>query len=683
MRLWIAEKPSIAKAIAHALDPAATKSATHYAVSAADVVTWCFGHMLEQAPPDHYLGTDRWSLDPLPVIPERWTMAPRDDAKAQLRAIVDFMRKATTIVHAGDPDAEGQRIVDAIAEHFGVRTPMQRVLINDVNAPEVKAAIRAMRPNSDAEFRGWSAAAEARACIDWLIGMNLTRAATLKAREGGHDGHMPVGRVKSPVLGIVVRRDLAIENFTPEPFFTITAACTSASGAHFAARWRPDTEGQGITAEGRITDRATADAIARALSGATGTIESSTATPVVQSPPLLFSLNKLLQHVGKKHGHTAKAVSGAMQSLYEAGYLTYPRTSYQHASMARFAEAKPQLDRLAAGVASLRPWIDQANTSRPSPAFTDDPKKVGSKHAILPTASVPELAQLNAVERDVYLAVAQRYVIQFLQPHRYLQLALVVRVGNHRLHASGRAVTDAGYMAALGGAASEDDDEDGAQALPRLPQGEVVKLGPVSPASALTRPPPRFTETSLLAAMESAHEYVTDPTLRARLRESDGIGTEATREGTVTELIKTGMLERQKSAVVSSAAARTLVAALPPIVTDPALTAILEQGLDRVAALELDAKAFVAKHVPLVTKLTALAKATAIVVPLDPALKCPACGEGVLRKRKGANGAFWGCSRFRDGCTHTAPDAKGRPGKPDSQRKAAATTPKKTRRKSP
>jgi DNA topoisomerase-3 len=684
VRLWIAEKPSLAKAIATTLEPSAKRGATHYTLASGDIVTWCRGHMLEQAEPDHYLNTDRWSLDPLPVIPERWVLVPRSDAKQQLRAIVDLMKAATSIVHAGDPDVEGQRIVDSIAEHFGIRKRMQRVLITDVNPPEVRAAIRAMRSNDEPEFRGWNAAAEARACIDWLIGMNLTRAATLKARENGHSGLMPVGRVKAPVLGIVVRRDLSIENFVPTPFFTITAPCTTAAGVGFGAKWRPVGDHPAATADGRLSDRGAADGIARELSNAQGVVEASTATPVVQSPPLLYSLNKLLQNMSKQHGYSAKATNEAMQSLYEAGFLTYPRTSYQHASMARFGDAPDQLRRIAAKCSTLRRWIDVADTSKPSPTFTDDPKKVGSKHAILPTASVPDLDQLPAIERDVYLAVALRYVIQFLPPLRYLQQSIVIRVGNHRLHASGRVITDPGYTAAFAAEPdSEDESPEASQALPKLPQGEAVRVAAVSPASAMTRPPPRFTEHSLLAAMENAHEFVTDPALRARLREGDGIGTDATREGTLSELFATGMLDRDKKNIVSTPAARTLVAALPPILTDPALTAILEQGLDRVAALEVSCTAFVQKNIPLITKLVSLVKSTQIVVPIDPALKCPACGEGVLRKRKGANGAFWGCSRFRDGCTHTAPDVKGRPGNPNAPRKAAASKPSKPRRKSP
>lgn len=681
MRVWIAEKPSLAKAIVGALEPQARRSATHYTLSNGDAVTWCLGHMLEQAPPDHYLKTDRWSLDPLPVIPERWALIPREKAKAQLRAVIDLMKAASSLVHAGDPDAEGQRIVDSIAHHYGIRKKTQRVLITDVNPKEVRQAIAAMRSNDEPEFKGWNASAEARACIDWLLGMNLTRAATLKARESGHDGLMPVGRVKAPVVALVVRRDLAIENFIATPFYTLTARCTTGQGAAFSAQWRPLAESPTASAEGRITDRTIAEQIARELSNSDGVIESAATRPVVQGPPLLFSLNKLLQHMTKHHGCSAKAAGAAMQSLYEAGFLTYPRTSYQHASLARFADAPAQLAAIGRGCPTLNRWIDAADTSKPSDAFTDDPKKVGSKHAILPTAAVPDLDSLAPIERDLYLAVVTRYVLQFLPPLKYQQQTVTVRVGPHRLHATGRVITDPGFTAALGKLA-QDDDEEPAITLPPLKQGEAVRLGAVSPASAMTRPPPRFTEASLLAAMENAHEHVTDPALKARLREGDGIGTEATRESTLSELFAMGMLELQKKAVISTPAARTLVAALPPIIADPALTAIIEQGLESVAALELDAEAFVKKNIPLITKLVALVKTSTIAVPRDPALNCPACGEGRLRKRKGANGVFWGCSRFNDGCKYTAPDARGRPGKPTAQRSPSARSSKPSRRKS-
>lgn len=661
MRVWIAEKPSVAKAIVAAIEPSAPKTRTHFTLSNGDVVTWCFGHMLEQAPPDHYLGTEAWSLDPLPVIPDKWVYFPRDSAEAQLKAIAGFLKQATEIVHAGDPDAEGQRIVDSITEFYGIRKPTRRLLITDVNVPEVKAAIKAMRPNTDPEFRGWSASAEARSCIDWLLGMNLTRAATLKGREAGYQGVMPVGRVKAPVVGIVVKRDLAIENFKPAPYFTLNAPCLTAGGSRFRARWKPNGDVPNAEADGRIHDRGLAEQIARELAGGQGVVESFTEKAVAQNPPLLFSLNRLLQAMNKAHGHSAKAASDAMQSLYEAGHLTYPRTSYEHASMARHAEGGDRLKSLAAVNPALAAIAAKANPSLKSPAFDD--AKIGSKHAIIPTAAVPNLADLSPAERDVYLAVATRFAIQFLPPLRYMQLNVVVRAGQHRLFASGRRIIDPGFTAAIAPEAKEEgegDDEN--QTLPAITQGETVRIEPFSPASAMTRPPQRFTEAGLLAAMEKAHEFVEDPALRARLREGDGIGTEATREGTITELIKSGLLERQKNNIVSSRAARGLVAFLPPIITDPALTAILDQGLDRVAALEVPAAEFVTKHVALVQKLVGALKGTAIKVERDPALTCPACKEGQLRRLKGAKGFFWGCSRFRDGCKHTVPDNKGKPG---------------------
>ena len=244
MRLFIAEKPSLGRAIAQYLPAKGVshgggpgKGATHI-IAGDDVVSWCFGHLLEMAEPDDYnIAFKRWSFRTLPIVPENWRLLPRDAAKAQINAIKLLLDKCDIVIHAGDPDREGQLLVDELLEHLGNTKPVQRIWLSALDESNVRKALGNLKDN--AAYANLKASAEARQRGDWLVGMNLTRAYTLAGQQEGYQGVLSIGRVQTPTLALVVNRDLSIDNFKPQDFYAVVATIQSAGG-EFLARWKPD-----------------------------------------------------------------------------------------------------------------------------------------------------------------------------------------------------------------------------------------------------------------------------------------------------------------------------------------------------------------------------------------------------------------------------------------------------------
>ncbi|WP_439649831.1 DNA topoisomerase [Halomonas alkalicola] len=341
MRLIIAEKPSLARAIADALPGAPRKQEGAIAVGDT-VVTWCLGHLLEQAPPDAYdPALKQWRLDSLPILPSRWKLTPRPKARGQLAVIRGLLKSAREVVHAGDPDREGQLLVQEVIEHLGWKGTVLRLLVSDLNRPAVQRALARLEDN--ARYQPLYRAAESRSRADWLYGINLTRAWTLTGRQAGHDGVLSVGRVQTPVLGLVVRRDAEIRDFTPHPFYVLWADLAVARGT-LRAWWAPG-EGQPLDDQGRLLERAPAAALAERLPGAEGRLTSLETQEKRQAAPLPYSLSALQVDAARRYGLSAKAVLDTCQALYERHQLiTYPRSDCRYLPQEHFATARTTLE---------------------------------------------------------------------------------------------------------------------------------------------------------------------------------------------------------------------------------------------------------------------------------------------------------------------------------------------------
>ncbi|MDK9687065.1 DNA topoisomerase III [Halomonas sp. LC1] len=580
MRLIIAEKPSLARAIADAL-PGGGKRQESAIVCGDTTVTWCLGHLLEQAPPEAYDPADKqWRLDRLPIVPGTWQLAPRPKARGQLAVIRKLIKQATSVVHAGDPDREGQLLVQEVIEHLKYRGPVQRLLISDLNRPAVSRALASLRSN--AEFQPLFQAAQARSRADWLYGINLTRAWTLTGRQAGHDGVLSVGRVQTPVLGLIVRRDNSIRDFKPYPFYPLWVDLQVAQG-QLRAWWAPKAH-QPLDEQGRLTDRTPADALAAQLPGVHGTLTQLEQQEKRQAPPLPYSLSALQVDAARRFGHSAQMVLDICQRLYEQHKLiTYPRSDCRYLPEEHLALAQRSLSGACQNDDTLRGWLHGADFTLRSKAWND--KQVGAHHALAPTGKPADLSQLSATEAHVFRLIVRNVMAQFYRPLCTFEVKAEFTLLDEAFRARGQSILDPGWKPLF--TTREDTPP-----LPPLTQGEACQALGAGVEEKETRPPEPFTDASLIKAMMNIGRYVEDPGVRRTLRDTDGLGTEATRAGIIETLVQRGYLVRQQKALRATKLGCALIAALPSAVSTPERTALWEQRLRAISEQQDDPNAF-------------------------------------------------------------------------------------------
>lgn len=587
MRLFVAEKPSLARAIAAVLPGPQHRRDGFIQCGAADVVTWCAGHILEAAPPDAYdPAYKQWRVAHLPIAPREWKLSV--SAPDLLKTIKNLLPRATRVVHAGDPDREGQLLVDEVLEFLGYRGPVDRVLISDLNPPAVRKALAEPRPNTG--YRGLYEAALARQRADWLYGINLTRLYTLLGRAGGYDGILSVGRVQTPLLGLIVRRDLEIERFQPRTYY-VCRADVRTSGGMFTALWQPADDRAGVVDdEGRLVSRECALAVASTVGGRPGTVAACSRDKKADPPPLPYALPDLQIDAGRRIGLSPKQTLDACQALYETHRLiTYPRSDCPYLPEGQFAQATGVLTAVGRNFPELLPLVGAADPARRSRAWND--KKVSAHHAIIPTGVGKNAAGLSATERGVHDLVARRYLAQFFPPVQYFETKIDLTVGNERFRAVGRQLVAEGWRAVLGRPPTEDETEKSqdqvvataGQSLPTLQVGEAVAFGEIVTTDHRTAPPRRFTDATLIQAMTGIARYVADAQIRQMLQETDGIGTPATQAQIIETLFQRRFIEKRGRSVVSTPIGRALIQTLPHIATRPDMTALWEAGMRQIA----------------------------------------------------------------------------------------------------
>ena len=678
MRLFIAEKPSVAKAIAGELG--VTGKGDGFIECGQDKITWCFGHMLEQAGPDEYTAEDvpcspttgkkLWRVEDLPIIPTNWIMRPRDDAKQQLAVIGKLLKTANEVVNAGDPDREGQLLVDEVLVHFNSSKPVRRFWVNAQDSVSVQRGLAALKDNTT--YHGFGAAAQARGRADWLIGMNLSRAYTLRAQRGGSRVLLTVGRVQTPTLAIVVARDREIEAFKPIPFHTIQAQIQHANGS-FVAQWEAKEEQTGLDAEGRLVDTAVVNALTEALTGKPGRITEYKQEAKKKAHPRAYSLSDITLVASNKFGYTAAEVLEICQSLYEHKLTSYPRTDCnflpesQHADAPRVLAAVKHVN---PGLAGLVDGTDAAIKSK-----TWDDSKITAHHGIIPTMHQGSAAGLSDKERSIYDLIVRAYLAQFYPVYEYMSTVVGVDVSGETFRASGQVVTRNGWRdvytvdeADEGGDGGDKDASD-SQTLPPMKQSDDVACLKAIRNDSKTKPPARFTEGTLQRAMENIHKFVTEAEHKKMLRDGDGIGTSATRASIISELKRREFLETKGKQIISTTLGRSLVDALPEVVKSPVLTALYERMLKGIEQGTSEQDAFIAKQEQFIRDQVTKANTGSVSIAggkeapkVSELHKCVACGTGLSRrastKKKGL--FWWGCSNYPT-CNQTYPDLKGKP----------------------
>ncbi|WP_099350433.1 DNA topoisomerase III [Erwinia amylovora] len=582
MRLFIAEKPSLARAIADVLPKPHRRGDGYIACGSDQVVTWCVGHLLEQAQPDSYNGRfARWSLADLPIVPEKWRLQPRPSVAKQLNVIKGLLSQASVVVHAGDPDREGQLLVDEVLDYLTLpaekRAQVQRCLINDLNPQAVERAIGRLRENR--EFIPLCVSALARARADWLYGINMTRAYTLLGRNAGYDGVLSVGRVQTPVLGLVVRRDEDIENFVAKDFFEVRAHIVTPADERFVALWQPSDSCEPYQDdEGRLLHRPLAEHVVARIGGQPAHVTGYNDKRENETAPLPFSLSALQIEAGKRFGLSAQTVLDTCQRLYETHKLiTYPRSDSRHLPDEHFAGRHAVLNAINIHLPNLTPPGD-FNSDQKNRCWDD--KKVDAHHAIIPTARSSQVA-LSDHERQIYCLIATQYLMQFCPDAIYRKCVIELAIAGGKFVAKARFLAEAGWRALLG--SKERDEENDGTPLPVVTRGDELLCERGEVLEKQTQPPRPFTDATLLSAMTGIARFVQDKDLKKVLRATDGLGTEATRAGIIELLFKRSFLFKKGRYIHSSPAGRALIHSLPEMAARPDMTAHWESTLTKIS----------------------------------------------------------------------------------------------------
>jgi DNA topoisomerase III len=578
-RVWLCEKFDQAQKLATILGN--PKKQRGYFESDDGIVTHAIGHLMQDATPEQYNAEWKtWSFTQLPMLPTEVKKLPDPDKKPQFDIVIDCLKKATEIVIATDSGQEGEAIARELIDHSKFKGSVRRLWTNALDAESMKKALANLRDG--AETLPLYHAALARGKADWYIGMNLTRAYTLRTRALGGEGVRSVGRVQTPTLALVVRRDREIENFTVKTYYELTATGTTATGESVTLAHAPKDEN-------RIYDRAIAEKLAQAATAHLGSlnVESNERS---QAPPRLFNLTTLGKAMSAKQGWPVTKTLETAQSLYDKGITTYPRTSGTYLPNEQESEIPAVLEALAS-ISVFARHITALNVHAPiiRPSVFNTKKAADDEHhAIIPTTANASKANLSTDEAALFVLIAQSYLAALMPDYRYNETIMALDVQGISFSTTGKVPTAQGWKSVLTEDSDDDENAEEKIALPNIPNQTRVTLDTPAIVAKKTRPPKRYTEADLAADMEAVAKFATDPAIKARLKENAGIGTVATRGAIIDGLKHRKYIETQGKFIISSRLGREHIDALPPPLTDAAMTALWEERLEAIRKGELN-----------------------------------------------------------------------------------------------
>jgi len=638
VRLFLCEKPSQGKDIAKVLG--ASQRGEGFIAGHGITVTWCIGHLLETAPPEAYdPAYQKWSLEHLPIIPQHWKTEVKKPVVKQFNVVKKLLSQASELVIATDADREGEMIGREIVDFCGYRGPVWRLWLSALNESSIRKALSELKPGSETLPLYHSALTRSRA--DWIIGINLSRLFTLLGKNAGYHGVLSVGRVQTPTLALVVRRDREISQFVPKPYWTIDVSL-SVDGKPFTAQWEAPA---GSTDDaGRCVRQAAAqDADLAIRNAAHATVQKIETERLREGPPLLFDLGTLQEVCSKQIGLDVQETLDIAQSLYEKHKATtYPRTDCGYLPQSMLAEAPAVIQAIARTDPSIQALLDKLDLSIRSRAWNDE--KVTAHHGMIPTMEAVNLSAMDDKELAVYKLIRSYYLAQFLPNHEYDRTVAEFDCAEQSLRASGKQIMVMGWRSVL----VEGNDEDqvqSSQVLPPLAEGMSCAVTGCELKWLKTMPPKPYTQGELVKAMKGVARFVSDPRLKQILKETTGIGTEATRAGIIKGLLTRGYLVSKGRAVRPTEAALTLIDAIPQAIADPGLTAIWEQALDGIEKGQMTPDAFIAKQSAWIAQLVQQYAQTSLSIQMPDSPACPLC-QSSMRRRSGKNGDFYSCTQY-------------------------------------
>ncbi|EAJ4548572.1 DNA topoisomerase 3, partial [Campylobacter coli] len=660
MKLFIAEKPELGRAIAEGLD-GNYKSGEGYIQKGDNIVTWAFGHILELAKPEEYDEKYKlWKLEDLPLPIKEFKYLPKKESKKQLKIICDLIHsdKITSIVNCGDADDEGQILVDEIIQYSKTSKPVFRVLINDLTPKAVKEEIAKIKPNAD--FKGMSERGFARSQADWIVGINLTRAYTIMARKNGYEGILSVGRVQTPILALIVNRDKEFENFKSINYYSLLGDFNINNNT-IKAR---------LKTEDKILDENLAKEIKESCENQNAKINLKIENKK-EYPPLPYNLLVLQAECAKLFGFSPDKTLEITQILREKHKaITYNRSDCQYLPETMFEQAPNILNIIKENLNSndeIQALIDSSDLTIKSKAFND--ANISAHYGIIPTQNKIS-SQLTQDELVVYNLIAKRFIIQFFHPREYQTTTINLEVNQRIFTATQNKTTKSGFRSLWQNIDSEEEQENNENDindLSILKNGDIAKCSLIQIEKKQTKPRPYYTMTTLLKDLNSVAKYVSDERIKKLLIEKDkdkkgesgGIGTPATRSNHIKTLIEREYIEvskDKKQIIKSTKKGRDLIKLSPKSLITPDMTALWFEQQKMIEISELRREQFleeITKEV--ISEIQRIDKNQEFKI-LDnenkPKIQCPQCNKGFLQRIKSKNGNswWWGCSEFKQGC---------------------------------
>jgi len=625
--LVLAEKPSVGRELARVLG--CKRGGEGFMEGDRYVVTWALGHLVTLADPDVYEKKwEKWDMADLPMLPPNMKLVVIGQTSRQFKVVQSLMKRGdiSELIIATDAGREGELVARWIMAKAGWKKPAKRLWISSQTDKAIKEGFAKLRPASDYDnlFRS----AQARSEADWIVGLNVTRALTCR-----HNAQLSAGRVQTPTLALIVDREKEIKNFVPREYYGVRL---KAGG--FSATYRDKNNNS------RSFDRSVMEKIATACEKGECVLTQVRKMRRQTPPPAAYDLTELQRDANKKYAYSAKETLNLMQSLYEQHkLLTYPRTDSRYIS----DDVVPTLpDRLkAVMVDSYKSFAQEIMRNRPlKTKYLVNNAKVTDHHAIIPTEESPDLWQLSGPERNIYDLAVRRFLAVLMPPYEYEEVELTLNCGGYNFTAKGKIVLNQGWKAVYDRNFSFEEEDEETQSLPDVRQGQRLKVSSVQVTTGKTPPPPRYTEATLLTAMEHPQSQVQDKEQRKILEETGGLGTPATRADIIEKLFSAFYIERRGKELVPTSKGIQLVELAPKDLRSATLTAKWEDRLSRIAkGQERDFK-FIEEMRAYAGKLVNDVKLSEAKYTHDNQTRkaCPECGKFLLLV-KGKKGEMLVC----------------------------------------
>jgi DNA topoisomerase III len=617
--LVLAEKPSVARELARVLN--CNQKANGYLMGSKYIVTWALGHLVTLADPEAYGNKYKtWNLEDLPMLPNKMELVVIKQTSQQYATVKSLLNRADVdeLIIATDAGREGELVARWIILKAGFKKPIKRLWISSQTDKAIKDGFTSLKPSREYDNLFYSA--QSRSEADWLVGLNVTRALTCK-----HNAQLSAGRVQTPTLAMIVAREEEIKKFIPKDFWSITAQFNG-----FSVQWQDK-----VTNQTRTFSKEQADSVVQKITGQIGEVVEVKKELKKELPPLAYDLTELQRDANRKYAYSAKQTLNIMQKLYEQHKLvTYPRTDSRHITTDIVPTLTERLKSIAIGPYAKLVQGILRNRINVTNRFVDN-SKVTDHHAIIPTEQFVNLSSLSGEEKNIYDLIVKRFIAVLSSPYEYEQTTVKLSVSGETFNARGRIVKSWGWKTVyegFGKLEEELDEDDNDQSLPDIKKGQKEKVISPKIINGKTKPPARFTEATLLTAMEHPGKFVENKALKEALESTSGLGTPATRADIIEKLFNTFYVERRGKDIYPTSKGIQLIGLVPTDLKSPELTAKWEQQLALISKGRVNPGTFVSEMKGYATKLVGAVIANSEVFKHDNVSrdKCAECGKYML-----------------------------------------------------